>query len=104
MIENIIVSLLIDMFIVCGLIVIWSTICLIKCAFTHRNQMIILDAIYDYQMYQLDNGRLDHIDDVTFDDMEEWDTTQKRFWDWGYTRILPPEKFELIKPFIRHRK
>ena len=33
-------------------------------------------------------------------DMEEYDQTFKRWWDWGYTRILPPAKYELVKPHI----
>ena len=37
---------------------------------------------------------------VSYDDMESDNKTLLRLWDWGYTRILPPEKFELIKPFI----
>jgi hypothetical protein len=27
-----------------------------------------------------------------------------RFWDWGYTRILPKEDFELIKPYLEEKQ
>lgn len=103
MIENIVIGLLISILIMCGLMVIWCIISIIKCNFTSKNHMIILDAIYDYTVHLIHEGQYDQIK-VTFNDMETFDATQKRFWDWGYTRILPPEKFELIKPFIRHRK
>lgn len=32
--------------------------------------------------------------------MESYDSTFRRFWDWGYTKILPPNYFKLIEPFI----
>ena len=37
---------------------------------------------------------------VDYDDMEEFDKTEKRVFDWGCKNILPKEKFELIKPFL----
>lgn len=39
--------------------------------------------------------------EVSPSDMETYDSTLWRLWDWGYTRILPKEKFELVKPYIR---
>lgn len=35
------------------------------------------------------------------DDMESYDKTVYRLWDWGYKNILPQEDFELIKPYIK---
>ena len=79
-----------------------AVIGLIKNEFTYRNHMKICDAIFAYNMYLIEEGRYDPSNQVvTFDDMEDYDVTQRRFWDWGYTRILPPEKFELIKGFIK---
>lgn len=37
---------------------------------------------------------------VSYEDMESYESTLFRLWDWGYKRILPPEKYEIIKPFI----
>ena len=37
---------------------------------------------------------------VTYADMESYFKTVYRFWDWGYTRILPPDKFEKIQPYL----
>lgn len=61
-----------------------------------KNQIVILEAIYLY--------RLDHIGgpfDVDYSDMKSVEDTYKRFWDWGYKLILPPDKYEIIKPYIK---
>lgn len=65
---------------------------------THRK---ILDAIYLYRCHCI---RKDVEPMVRFEDMESYDSTLFRFWDWGYKRILPPEKYEIIKPFINIKK
>lgn len=33
--------------------------------------------------------------------MEDFDKTLFRLWDWGYKNILPKEDFELIKPYLK---
>ena len=38
---------------------------------------------------------------VDYDDKEDYDKTFWRLWDWGHTRILPKDKFEIIKPYIK---
>lgn len=40
---------------------------------------------------------------VNYDDLEDYDKTLWRLWDWGYTRILPKEKFDVIKPYLERR-
>ena len=87
--------------IICGVM-------LIKNEVTYRNRIKILNAIYRYSFNNIakdfDNwqpGQPQTWDSVNSSDMEDYDTTLYRFWDWGYTRILPPDKFELIKPFIK---
>lgn len=80
-------------------------ICIIKNEVTCRNHLIISKAIADYHVYLIRNGMYNpNNEGVTYNDMEDYNVTLKRFWDWGYKRILPPEKFELIKPFIRRGK
>lgn len=37
---------------------------------------------------------------VTLDDIENIDDTFRRWWDWGYKRILPPDKLAIIEPYI----
>ena len=64
---------------------------------------IIIDAIYKYQADRIENEHLcgtPVIDEVDYCDMESYEKTLNRFYDWGYTRILPKDKFEIIKPFI----
>ena len=38
---------------------------------------------------------------ISYDEMEDLDQTINRFWDWGYTRILPKDRYELIKNLIQ---
>lgn len=37
---------------------------------------------------------------IRHSEMEPYFRTYFRLWDWGYTRIVPPEVFEKIKPYI----
>lgn len=71
---------------------------LIKNENTFRCQMLITEAIGLYQRDKIAKHEFDY--DVEFYDEEPYDKTLWRLWDWGYTRILPPEKFEIIKPYI----
>lgn len=66
---------------------------LIKNANTFNNHIKIVKGIYNY--------RINYIyPEVDYDDMEDYDKTLWRLWDWSYKRILPKEKFEIIKPYI----
>lgn len=64
---------------------------------TYRNHMIIADAIHSYIRHCI---YINAIPLVDYMDEEPYEKTLFRIWDWGYTRILPPEKFEIIRPFI----
>jgi hypothetical protein len=75
----------------------------IKCDNTYKNHLIIANAIYLYNKHLIDTGEYTEKNIVSYSDMEDYDTTLCRVWDWGYTRILPPEKLELIKPFIKSK-
>ena len=68
---------------------------------TFRARTRITDAIFKYHMHCIVSNNYEGARLVAFEDMESYDATMYRIWDWGYTRILPPEKFELIKPFIK---
>ena len=59
---------------------------------------VIIEAIYKYRCECID--AVDTREIVDYDDMESFEATLSRFWDWGYTRILPKDKYELIKPYI----
>jgi hypothetical protein len=58
---------------------------------------IIQMAIYKYQLQCILS---DMIPVVSYDDMESYSKTLFRLWNWNYTKILPKEKFEIIKEYI----
>ncbi len=71
---------------------------LIKNEVTYRQRIKILKAIEEYNNMCYEHEKISNVD---YDDIEEYDSTFFRFWDWGYTRILPKDKFEIIKPYIK---
>lgn len=97
---NILLKFLIVLLGGCIVYFIYTMICIIHVEFAFKNQMTILDAIYEYKIDCLDKHI--HID-VDFSDMEDDNVTYARLWDWGYKHILPPEKFELVKPYIKKK-
>lgn len=60
---------------------------LVKNEITCKHRLKICKAIDRYRNPEL----------VDYDDMESYDDTLFRLWDWGYTRILPKEKYALIR-------
>lgn len=94
MLKIIVLSVL---FVLLGLFI----LALIKNEVTYRDHIKITDAICRYQLKCIEMGwvRL-----VNFDDMESYDDTLTRWWDWGYTRILPPHLYAIIEPYIRKEK
>lgn len=84
----------------CFVMMIFSGYMLAKNENTHKNRLIIINAIHDYYCYRIDLGE-DPFAHVNYSDMEDYDKTLNRLWDWGYENILPPGKFEVIKHFIK---
>lgn len=81
----------------CSLLVI-DIYVLIKNERTYKMHIIVTNAICSYQLDCIEKGiRFE----VNYDDEEQYDKTLHRWWDWGYKRILPKEKFELIKKYIK---
>lgn len=86
----------------------WLIFSLTRIENTSKNQMIIAAAIFAYQNRMCDehdwtsSSPIEYA--VSYDDMESFDDTYKRWLDWGYTRILPPDKFEIIEPYIQDKK
>lgn len=70
---------------------------LLKNKNTFINHTTIVRAIY---LYQTDNIKLGRASLVDYSDMEEYERTFSRFYDWGYKNILPKEKFDIIKDYI----
>ena len=73
---------------------------IIKSNNTVKKRKIIIDAIYAFNIDMIQKGDYEGCRSVFYDDMESYEETLFRIQDWGYTRILPKEKFELIKPYI----
>ena len=68
---------------------------------TYKQHILVLNAIAAYRIEKILAGESS---EVEFDDMEDYDKTLLRIWDWGYKRILPKDKFEIIKPYIKKKK
>lgn len=68
---------------------------------TYRQHAKIDNAILRYQLCCI-KKKVKPL--VNYSDVERYAVTLRRLWDWGYTNILPKEKFELIKPFIKEEK
>lgn len=87
-------------FIIIGLIIFNLILELIKNEVTFKQCTRIINAIHEYHIKMIDDRRFEKIE-VHYSDMEPYDSILKRWWDWGYTRILPPDKFEIIKPYVK---
>jgi hypothetical protein len=85
------------MFAICIAGLIFCIVMMIKNEFAHKNRIKILIAIRDYKMHCATYYEPEEVD---WADMEHYDKTLYRLWDWGCTRILPKEKYEIIEPFI----
>lgn len=75
-------------------------ILLLKNLNTAPQRMRIVRAIGKYHVDLIDQQSL-HTSQVEYADMESYTKTLLRIWDWGYTNILPNDKFELIKEYIK---
>lgn len=87
--------------IVCSVVLGVLIVLSFKNANTLRNQSKILCAIKEYRIDCIKNHQYEDMDCVEYGDMETYMTTFWRLWDWGHTRILPKDKFEIIKPYIK---
>lgn len=96
--ESVVKTIMVVALVMCALFVAYCVFRIVKCDVTRRNHDVIIDAIYEYTSDALTNQ---YEIKVGYGDMESFEETDNRLWDWGYTRILPPEKFELIKPYIK---
>lgn len=76
-----------------------AVILAIKNYVTYKNRVKIIYAIRDYLLRD-DNYDIDAVE-VSFNDMEKYNYTFLRLWDWGYKHILPKEKYEVIKRYIK---
>lgn len=89
------------MLVVCWFLLVMSVTIAVKNENTYKNHHKIGNAIFRYHMHLIYHGEPGARAEVGYEDMESYEATLFRLWDWGYMRILPPDKFELIKPFIK---
>lgn len=82
-------------------IILFCVFICIRTKVAERNHKKIARAIYEYKKALLHGNLSRKKPDIDWSEMEFFDQTVKRFWDFGCTRILPKEKYELVKPFIR---
>jgi len=81
-------------------LLVFGFIILIKNENTFKMHVTIMAAIHLYRMTLI---KLDQYEmcEVDYYDMEPYEKTLLRFWDWGYKHILPPDKFKVIEPFLK---
>ena len=70
---------------------------LVKMVVTGVNHWHIIDAIYFYKMDCQAESREGTVD---YADMEEYEETLWRLWDWSDRNILSSEDYAKIKPYI----
>lgn len=80
------------------LVIILCIFTIVRNNVTVSNRCKINDAIY---LYQCECRNKKVAPKVTYSDKEEYYNTLRRIYDFGYTRILPKDKFEIIKPYIK---
>lgn len=76
--------------------IVYGFFLIVKATVAAKAHKKILDAIDEYSVYTNDYAFCIEM----LDAMENLNSTLFRFWDWGYTNILPERYFELIKPYI----
>ena len=76
---------------------------LIKNNNTFNQRIKINDAIYEYHRYCIYNKPSDYnaSHDVDYCDEESYNKTFFRIFDWGHENILPKEKYDLVKQYIK---
>ena len=82
-----------------ALIICWFI--MLRIPVVDHNRDVIIEAIYQYRIHCMYKHMLSDMNSVRYSDMEDVGKTLFRFWDWGFTRILPKDKFEMIKPYIK---
>lgn len=79
------------------LVIVFCIFMLIKNEITCRNHKKIINATRDYSEDVQNPYEFSSI----VENMENYETTLFRLWDFGCKNILPKEDYELIKPYIK---
>lgn len=64
----------------------------------YQNRVKILNAICDYNLNQISSETYGSL--ISYDEMEPYESTMWRIWDFGCIRIVPPETFKMIQPYL----
>lgn len=78
----------------------FSVILLVKNEVTFKNHEKIIDAIDAFA----EENEAYRTALLLMHSMEDYTKTLWRWWDWGCTRILKKEDYELIRPYLRKGK
>lgn len=81
----------------CAVFLVFCIVMMVKNENTYSMQMKIARAIYYYHISCIEQRKTC---DISYEDMESYNRTLYRIWDWGYKNILPKEKFEIVKEYI----
>ena len=88
-------------FVILIIALIFCLFMMLRIPFVDHNHNAIIEAIYQYKINCIGKNKFFEMSQIEYSDMEDVGKTLFRFWDWGYTRILPKYKFEMIKPYIK---
>lgn len=87
--------------VICCFTILITMIFIVKDFNTLAQRNKIRNAIREYRIRCFIN---DSELKVMFEDLEPYDKTLFRIWDWRCSRILPIDKYELIKDYINHTR
>lgn len=71
---------------------------LIRAVIMAYKYVTLQEAIYKYRMYCIKHWEKANVD---FSDMIRYKKLFFRVWAWRYTSILPKEKFEIVKTYMK---
>lgn len=99
MLTNTTLFIVLSVIMVLIIIVVYYIMMIIKNNITYRNHKKILNAINCYNYDMITEGKPDNI--IHCSDMMDYDKSLNNLFDWGYKSILPKNKFEKIKNYIK---
>ena len=82
-------------------LIVFNVMLLFKNSNCYDNCMRIINAIAEYCVE--DSIPLEECLNM-YNRIESYESTLFRLWDWGYTRIVDKETFDLIKPYIKEKE
>lgn len=87
----------------CMFVLLLLTVFLLKFAVTVIHVNAIEFAIFKYHLMQMINNTYDP-EEVLYKYLKPFECILFNFFDWSRNNILPPDKYELIKPYLNDEK